>query len=874
MNNLKLKYKFAVIVVILVLPTVVATSLIAVETQEHIDFTVNEIAGQDYLRPLSTLQKLIGDHRAAMLSSVVKDKTDIAGIRQDIQAVVSDLDEMEKRFGALLDLGENWPELKLAVTDLLAADPGVKFNKAIELHSDALARLHLFTAILGGNSNLSLDPNLESYNVADAILTKLPPFLDNLDRYRVTFTERRGYTYLEQNKRLLFEILNQGEAVNDTITLAIRKNPALAAALEDLNSSLQTLYTSTLTTLETHLQRAKNAQSQAAAYAEITETLNTGYQLFENAHHELSNILTTRIAKTRQRRNLTVGFVVLMILSGIVITFVVTRKITKTVERASNFAQSIAEDQLDNDIQCSGTDELGHLLNALSVMQDKLRSRITEERRLLVDNGRIKHAVECVSSIVLVADENGQIIYCNNTGERYFDNHKDTFSSHLAGFTHGGPVGKPMDLLFAEQSTTAIDSTRNTSLTSQSKKVDQVVGDRYMRIIASPVLDESESMLGTVIEITDRSQEVALEQAVNNDVLGLVNDALKGNLSGKINSDNKPEFLVPVYDGINEMVGICNTVISSAGALLKRLANGDLTQSMSVKNTQLHGQFARLRDDADETIQQLSTMLTKVQDDATVVNTGVDKVAKINSQLKENALSATAKASTVSEAVSSISQNVDSVAGAAEQMNASIKEIEKNSQRSTAVAAQAVELTKAADGTVVKLASSSQDIGAMVKVINSIAEQTNLLALNATIEAARAGDAGKGFAVVANEVKELAKETAKATEDISEKIKTIQTDSTTAAEGIRAIDAIVAQINELQAGSAVAMQQQSAKSQEISRSINNVATSAMSISTDVAELVDGTLETTSAVEAAKQEVLSLGDVATGLQHVVGTFRTK
>ncbi|MFK8080905.1 MAG: methyl-accepting chemotaxis protein [Granulosicoccus sp.] len=868
MKNLKLKYKFSVIVLLLVVPTLVATYLIAQESQLRIDFSAKEVAGRDYLQPLSELQELIGLHRSALLSSVIREQADIEAIREDIRLKLSDLDAMNARYKALIKLDTQWPDLELAMRDLVTSDSGIKFDASISLHSKALQKLHLLTQAIGTNSNLSLDSNLDSYNLIDAVLEKLPAFLDELDRYRVTFTERQGYTYLETNKRLLFEIQRLGEAVHETIAVAITHNPELVDSLELWNNSLQDHYIQATQTLETHLQRRKNAESKADAYQEISDTLNTGYVLFDTANGELKRLLSLRIKMTTDKRNYTVGFMLFMILSGAILTVIVARSIMTTVVRARILAESIAEDQLDNKIKKSGNDEMGKLLDALSVMQEKLHGRITEERSLAVDNIRIKHAVECVSSIVLVADASGELIYCNNTGDQYFQKFRDTFTRHLDGYTGEGLIGMSMNQLCPSQPLTESQSGKLTD----TRKIDQIIGDRYIRLIANPVLDESANVLGTVIEVTDRSNEVALEQAVNKDVLRLVNDALKGNLAGKIDSKNKPEFLIPVYEGINEMVGICNTVISSAGALFQRLADGDLTHPMDMGNTELHGQYMQLRENANDTVEQLSNMLAQVKDDAVVVNSSADKIVNINSQLQENARQANDKASTVSNAVSSISQNVDSVAAAAEQMNISIKEIEKNSQRSTTVAVQAVELTKAADGTVVKLANSSQDIGAMVKVINSIAEQTNLLALNATIEAARAGDAGKGFAVVANEVKELAKETAKATEDISEKIKTIQSDSNTATEGIRAIDAIVEQINELQSGSTTAMQQQSAKTQEISSSINKVAASALSIHSDVSELVNGTVETTSAVELAKQEVARLGQVVTGLQDVVDNFQ--
>ena len=72
------------------------------------------------------------------------------------------------------------------------------------------------------------------------------------------------------------------------------------------------------------------------------------------------------------------------------------------------------------------------------------------------------------------------------------------------------------------------------------------------------------------------------------------------------------------------------------------------------------------------------------------------------------------------------------------------------------------------------LGQQAEGIGLILNVISDIADQTNLLALNAAIEAARAGDAGRGFAVVADEVRKLAEKTMTATKEVGEAIHAIQ----------------------------------------------------------------------------------------------------
>ena len=123
-----------------------------------------------------------------------------------------------------------------------------------------------------------------------------------------------------------------------------------------------------------------------------------------------------------------------------------------------------------------------------------------------------------------------------------------------------------------------------------------------------------------------------------------------------------------------------------------------------------------------------------------------------------------------------------------------------------------------------------------------MAEQTNLLALNATIEAARAGDAGRGFAVVASEVKDLAAETGRATEDVALKVEQIQLDTQAAVSAIEEISGIIASINDYQTTIAAAVEEQTATTNEMSRSVSEAADSSTTIAENVAHIAKQTSE--------------------------------
>ncbi len=159
----------------------------------------------------------------------------------------------------------------------------------------------------------------------------------------------------------------------------------------------------------------------------------------------------------------------------------------------------------------------------------------------------------------------------------------------------------------------------------------------------------------------------------------------------------------------------------------------------------------------------------------------------------------------------------------------------------------------------------------MVKVITQIAEQTNLLALNATIEAARAGEAGKGFAVVAGEVKDLAQETAKATEDITRQVEAIQAETTGAVDAIERISSIIDSISGYQTTIASAVEEQTATTNEMSRSVAEAATGSGEIAANITGVADAAQDSTRVLADLGAAVGELAQMAARLQAQTAVF---
>jgi methyl-accepting chemotaxis protein len=284
-------------------------------------------------------------------------------------------------------------------------------------------------------------------------------------------------------------------------------------------------------------------------------------------------------------------------------------------------------------------------------------------------------------------------------------------------------------------------------------------------------------------------------------------------------------------------------------------------------------------DEFGEMARALNKMLDNAADAFFAVGSGVHtlstaskKLAGTSDRLAVSADSASDESTFVSYAADKVSVSVVSAAAGSAQMEVAIRDIADNASRASNIAADAVKTADRANGTVAKLGESSAEIGNILKVITSIAQQTNLLALNATIEAARAGEAGRGFAVVAGEVKDLAQKTARATDDIAKMIAAIQSDAAEAVAMIGDIGGVVERINDFQSTIASAVEEQTASSNEMTRSIGEAADASGKIASTIVAVAAAALSTASSVADTMAASVDVHRTAEEIADVVGRFR--
>ncbi|MDC7684774.1 HAMP domain-containing methyl-accepting chemotaxis protein [Asticcacaulis sp. BYS171W] len=242
----------------------------------------------------------------------------------------------------------------------------------------------------------------------------------------------------------------------------------------------------------------------------------------------------------------------------------------------------------------------------------------------------------------------------------------------------------------------------------------------------------------------------------------------------------------------------------------------------------------------------------------------------MNADLKRSA----GLAVSASSAAIQTTASVHTVAAAAEELSASVREISQQIQVTNGLVRDSYAKVQNADLLAQKLSKASDRVNEVTTVIADISSQINLLALNATIESARAGEAGRGFAVVAGEVKNLANQTNRSIGEINGVIEEMRSASRDIIDALSGIKGSVDDITSATTSVASAVEEQSATTQDIARNMAFAAEGTQMISNNLHDVSNVTTETGEASAQLYGSSQDLSEQANILRGRVADFLSK
>jgi methyl-accepting chemotaxis protein len=487
-------------------------SLVNIQS-ELIEFRSKEVVGTKYI---PTVYKIIG-HTQVTRGLTNSKLNGIAGLESRIETNRTEaiagyqlINSLVQEYGDIANITSVASNLRSQFESLNSRAYSGNSADVFQQYTDIVTQLRNLVVAIGDDSNLTLDPDLDTFYLMDYLVFKAHV---TAEAYGVLRGRGAGIiasgNYSAQQLVPFAQILGSAnsEGTLSAIESVVQASPELSGELSPLINDLRSSQNEFSAQIFSIIENNRAFVSSQEYFALGTAAIEVLYKGVNTVDDLLSKLLVERVNNLKAERNLLLTVSIALLVLAIYVFAVTIVSIVDSLKRTQLVLKSVADGDLSARLTVQTKDEFQELADSLNETQKALKNNIEKEAKLAAETYRIKSALDVADTAVMMADLDLHIIYVNESAQRMMDHRGETLKTALPKLDYKNLVGSNVDDFHKDPS-----HQRNLlgSLLETYRSEISVAG-LIFNLTATPIFDDKNERLGTVIEWEDVTEERAKE---------------------------------------------------------------------------------------------------------------------------------------------------------------------------------------------------------------------------------------------------------------------------------------------------------------------------------------------------------------------------
>ena len=626
MNRLRYNSKFLLLGVAMGIVMLLLLFTVFVNLNRDIQTASNELDGLQVLKPVNKMAQFMQQHRG-LSSGVLNGNDAMKDKRAAKEKEVSDIvSASEAMLSPKLRDSAIWKKIRQDWEEIRAQGLTWTPPENIKRHTAMIRNVLVLMADIADDSELTLDPVIDTYYFMDTVVSKMPAMLEPLGITRARGTGVLTKKELTPQMRIdIATVIAQMDstlsAQNDNIAKVVRFAPSLQAGLSGPAKEFSDGAEKIFALVRNDILGEKFATDPKDYFAQTTQVIDLGYKvMFEVLIPQFEQQLKERMAEARNALIFNVGIALfVMVLVGY-LAFGTYYSVINSVTVFSQGARRLADGDLTVQFSTAGHDELhmaGNDFNDMATAFRTLLGRIQSDvQQLRGAAEQLATSSQQISSGTEAQSDSASTMAAAVEQMTVGVDHIAKNAQEAQGYSRESDDVARQGSSIVEDVVKEIQGIANT--VNQSAAAVEALGKHS---------DQISAIVGTIKEIADQTNLLALNAAI---------EAARAGESGRgfaVVADEVRKLAERTAKSTQEIAGMIGaiqsgtaTAVSSMKMGVERVANGvEQAEKAGGAIAQVQAQSRQVRNAVDE----ISTALREQSAASTEIAQNVERIAQM-----------------------------------------------------------------------------------------------------------------------------------------------------------------------------------------------------------------------------------------------------